>query len=221
MSEAFQTEVVALDDLKPHERNYREHPVDQIEHLIQSIEEHGFYRNIVVAKDGTILAGHGVVEAATVMGLTEVPVIRLDVEPDDPKALKVLTGDNELSRMTEFDDRALTELLKEIRDEDLVGLLGTGYDDEKLANLVFVSRPASEIEDYDAAAQWTGMPSFEPQGNRIQLVLAFDSEEERETLIDQLDLFIAKKTRQTWSAWWPPREQEDLSSLRFDSGEAS
>ena len=70
---------VAISGLRPHPRNYREHPEDQLEHIKASIVENGFYRNVVAARDGTILAGHGVVLAATAMGLRKVPVIRLDL----------------------------------------------------------------------------------------------------------------------------------------------
>lgn len=57
----FQHEMIEIQTLKPHPRNYRTHPEDQIAHLIESISKHGFYRNVVIAKEGTILAGHGVV----------------------------------------------------------------------------------------------------------------------------------------------------------------
>ena len=56
----YPVEQFSPDQLKPHPRNYRDHPQDQIDHLIQSIRENGFYRNVVVANDNTILAGHGV-----------------------------------------------------------------------------------------------------------------------------------------------------------------
>ena len=71
-------EVLALKDLRPHPRNYREHPEDQLAHLKQSIQKHHIYRNIVIARDGTILAGHGVVEAAKALGLETIPGCRLD-----------------------------------------------------------------------------------------------------------------------------------------------
>jgi hypothetical protein len=54
-ADVLPTEIVALSSLRPHPRNYREHPEDQIEHLMQSIRANGFYRNIVVARDGTII----------------------------------------------------------------------------------------------------------------------------------------------------------------------
>src|SRR2546430_11899104 len=129
-----QNRVVPIDMLKPHPRNYRKHPDDELEHIMESIRTHGFYRNIVLAKDGkTILAGHGVVEAARRLGYKEIPAILIDYEPDDPHALKVLVSDNEIAHLAESNDRALTELLREVANAG--DLLGTGYDEMMLANL--------------------------------------------------------------------------------------
>ncbi len=41
----YEVEHAAVEGLKPHPRNYRTHPEDQLAHLVASIEEHGFYRN--------------------------------------------------------------------------------------------------------------------------------------------------------------------------------
>ena len=49
-------ETIKLSDLKEHPRNYKTHPEDQLQHIISSIEEDGFYINIVIAKDNTLLA---------------------------------------------------------------------------------------------------------------------------------------------------------------------
>lgn len=214
-ADVYSVELASVSALRAHPRNYREHPEDQRAHIAQSIREHGLYRNVVVAQDGTILAGHGVVEAARAEGLEEVMVVRLPYEPDDPKALKVLTGDNETSRRAEIDDRVLADLLRDIRETD--DLLGTGFDDSMLAALVLVTRPSSEIEDFDAAAHWAGLPEFEGMTPRIQLTLNFDSEEEREALAGKLGLVTSKPAGEArWSAWWPPREREDPNSLRFE-----
>lgn len=210
-------ELAAVADLKPHPRNYRVHPDDQVEHLEQSFRENGVYRNVVVARDLTILAGHGVVEAAQRAGLQKIPVVRLDCDPDDPRALKVLTGDNELPRLAEVNDRLLSEILRDVRETSVDGLLGTGFDDGMLANLLMVTRPASEIRTLDEAAQWVGLPGFAPSETDIVLVLHFDDEAARNELIESIAVIISKKTRSTWSAWWPPREKQDLASLRFDT----
>jgi ParB-like chromosome segregation protein Spo0J len=68
----LELETVRLDSLKPHSKNYHYHPDDEIEHIMESVKEHGVYRNIVVAREGTILAGHGVVEAMRRLGIETV-----------------------------------------------------------------------------------------------------------------------------------------------------
>jgi len=215
---AFVPETVVLADLKPHARNYRQHPDDQLEHLMESLREHGWYRNIIVARDGTILAGHGIVAAARKMGYTEGPAIRLPLEPNEPRALKVLAGDNGLGHLAEVDDRALSELLKEVKDFDLEGLLGTGYDEAMLANLVYVTRPASEIKDFDAAAEWAGMPAYDAGGEAPEaskIVVHFRTDQDRAEFARLLGLRI---TAQSDTTWWPPMERNDLASVRFEVG---
>jgi hypothetical protein len=214
-------EEVALDELKPHKRNYRTHPDDEIEHLMESIQSNGVYRNIVVAQDGTIIAGHGVALAARKLGLTHIPVYRTEYGPDDPRALKLLVSDNEISHLAESDDRLLTKLLRELKDFDL-DLLGTGYDDMMLANLLMVTRPASEIADLEAAAQWVGMPEYdmESKSGQIQIIVNFANEEDRKEFCHLLSLDADKipKSGTGKSIWWPkPRENMDSRSIRFVS----
>ena len=68
MPDQQQIESALIVDLKPHPRNYRGHPEGQVAHLEQSLRDHGIYRNVVVANDNTILAGHGVIVAAQKLG---------------------------------------------------------------------------------------------------------------------------------------------------------
>ena len=70
------------------------------------------------------------------MGRTRVPVIKLNIDPNDTKALRVLTSDNEISNSAKVDDRALSELLKEILEID-GDIKGTGFDEDQLSALVF------------------------------------------------------------------------------------
>jgi len=77
----------------------------------------------------------------------------------------------------------------------------------------------AERQDADALnapIEWRGLPRFAPVKRDVRLVLTFDDEAGREALIEQLGLILAKKTGQTWSAWWPPRDRDDLAALRFD-----
>jgi ParB-like chromosome segregation protein Spo0J len=215
------TRYVPYHELKPHPQNYREHDQQQIEHLVRSLEENGFYRNLVCAKDGTILAGHGMWIAARRKGVRKVPVTFLDCGPDDPVAKKVLVADNELGRRAEGDDRALSEMLRELREGDADALVGTGYDSAMLANLILVTRPKSEIADHDHAAEWVGLPEYEPSGPRVQLLLSFETEEERQKLCERLEITNTYRRGQMWSSWWPPRERQDLANLYFDFGDGA
>lgn len=213
------TELVKLSQLTPHPRNYREHLDDQVEHLMRSISDFGFYRNVVIASDDVILAGHGVVQAAQKLGKRKLPVVRMPFDSNDPRALKLLAADNTLSFTAMDDDRALTELLRELA--EMGELPGTGFDSQQLAALAMVTRPASELADFDAASEWlgAGMPEFAPADDRsIRLVISFDSETEREELAEQLELTVHKPGGATaaWAASWPPRPKEDLASLRFE-----
>ena len=216
MPTAPAAELVPLDDLRPHPRNYRAHPEDQLAHIVASIREHGFYRNVVATRDGTVLAGHGVVAASRQLGLPSVPTIRLDVEPDDPRALRVLTGDNAIANLADDDDRMLTELLRELHDDDVDGLLGTGFDDQMLAALAMTTRPKAEIEDGDAAAEWLGMPTFDPGADEIRLVVRFRSSNDlKNFLTKKLGGQQPHKREGGLSVWWPDEGKADLSSVVF------
>jgi hypothetical protein len=171
----------------------------------------------VIAKDGTILAGHGVYKAALKLGMKEMPVIRLNIDPDSPRALKVLIGDNEIGHLAEIDDRALTEMLKQIKTDDIDGLLGTGYDESMLANLLFVTRPASEIADMNEAAQWAGMPGYEEGEEIIKLIIGFRTPHDRECFVKEAKLRIDKRESKTWMTRWPFTERHDLASQKFEA----
>jgi hypothetical protein len=210
------TEIVKITQLKPHPRNYNDHPDDQVEHIAKSLEQHGQYRPIVIANDDTILAGHGVVLGAQKIEWETIVCYRVDLAPDAPQALKILTADNELSHFSMKDDRALTEILKELREFDEFGLYGTGFDDMKLANLIMVTRPASEIENHDAAAEWIGMPDYVPKPDQRKYIIVFPDDEQRERFAKANDLPIGKTGSSAWSTNWPPKEREDLVSVRYE-----
>jgi hypothetical protein len=210
VNDELPVEWVPLASLHPHPRNYRSHPEDQIEHLAASIEQHGYFRPVVIARDGTILAGHGVVQASGHLGVERVPAVRLNLDPESPPALKILTLDNELPRFAEVDDRALSFLLRDIAQQDVTGLVGTGYDDAKLAALLLVTRPVSEIEDFDEAASWLGLPDFAGGMERWQVIITCRSEADRARFLDEYGLgeLISKTTGRVASILWPLRTEK-------------
>lgn len=64
--------------LKPNPRNARTHSKKQILQIAESIQTFGFTVPLLIDGDGLIIAGHGRLEAAKLLGLREVPVIVLD-----------------------------------------------------------------------------------------------------------------------------------------------
>jgi len=209
----IELENVAISDLKAHPRNYNTHPDDEIAYIVKSIKDNGVYRNIVIARDNTILAGHGVIQAMKQMGIASAPVRRLDITSDSPGALKVLAGDNEIGHLSEKDDRMLTDLLKEISEYD-DGLLGTGYDEMMLANLLYVTRDANEIADFDEAAEWVGMPEYDTgiENADNKIVVNFRDINDRREFARILGLDLHDKKR---SIWWPDRNRDDVRSIKF------
>jgi hypothetical protein len=127
---------VALDTLRPHPRNDGRHPPEELAHLKHSLQEHGIYRNVVLANDGTILAGTGVVKAAQELGRTHMLARCMPYGPDDPRALKILIGDNHIARLRMQDDAALVAVLQDLADHGPLALLGTGFDEDALEALV-------------------------------------------------------------------------------------
>ena len=215
MPDAVESLVLPPGDLIPHPRNYRQHPDDQVEHLCESIRANGFYKPIVVAEDNVVLAGHGARLAAIKLKLKEVTVSRLPIPSDSPAALKVLAGDNEIGMLADIHDRDLTEILKEVKDAG-DDLLGTGFDEENLANLLMATRTSSEIEDFDAAAEWVGMPEYEPKAKVYKLIISCDTQEHLDEVVEKNGLVVWGMT-----AWWPPKDRIDRASLKFDHDQAA
>lgn len=114
---------VKIEGLQPHPMNYNRHPDEQIQELEKSLEQFGQFKNIVVCQN-TILAGHGLVEAAKRKGMTEIyALVRDDLAEDQQKAL--LIADNATPFLAMPDTEALEDLLKSIPDlsfDDMPGV---------------------------------------------------------------------------------------------------
>src|SRR5215213_2165895 len=66
-----------LDRLIPSPRNARTHNDAQVAEIAGSIRAFGFTNPVLVGDSGDVIAGHGRLAAARLLGLTEVPVIQV------------------------------------------------------------------------------------------------------------------------------------------------
>lgn len=84
--ERLKIEYLPIDDLKPYDRNAKEHPQEQIDQIIESIRQFGMNDPIGIWSDeNLIVEGHGRLLALQQMGETMAPTIRLDHMTDEQR----------------------------------------------------------------------------------------------------------------------------------------
>jgi DNA modification methylase len=120
-------ERIAIGDLSPWARNARTHSKKQIRQIAKSIESFGFTNPVLIDETRTILAGHGRVEAAKLLGFGEVPCLRLDHMSEAEKRAYVL-ADNKLALNAGWDEELLAAELGALMSADLdIDLSITGF----------------------------------------------------------------------------------------------
>jgi DNA modification methylase len=115
--ENYALERVDVSALSAYVGNPRTHSDGQIDQIAASIREFGWTNPILVDAEGTIIAGHGRLEAAKRLQLREVPVIRLGhLSEAQRKALVI--ADNQLALNAGWDEVALSNLIRDLDAED-------------------------------------------------------------------------------------------------------
>jgi DNA modification methylase len=110
--DARNIELVPAGDVRPNPRNARTHSPKQIKLIAASIEKFGFLSPILVDDENMVLAGHGRLEAARLIGLERVPVVRFTHLTLAQKRAYVL-ADNKLAELAGWDrDILALELLE-------------------------------------------------------------------------------------------------------------
>ena len=115
-----------IEALAPWARNARTHSKKQIRQMADSIRKFGFTNPVLIDEAGTILAGHGRVAAAKLLGMTEVPCLRIEHMSENEKRAYVL-ADNKLALNAGWDEDLLAAELGALVSADLdfdVGLTG-------------------------------------------------------------------------------------------------
>lgn len=114
--------------LKPRTHNPRTHSKKQIRQIADSIRQFGFTNPVLIDDDGGIIAGHGRVEAAKLMGLESVPTILLD-EMTKEQIRAYVIADNKLAENAGWDRQLLGLELRGLAELDLdFELTITGFD---------------------------------------------------------------------------------------------
>jgi DNA modification methylase len=99
--------------LKARVGNPRTHTPKHINQLAASIKEFGFITPVLIGGDGGIIAGHGRVEAAKLIGMSDVPTVRVDhLTPAQIRAYVI--ADNKLAENAGWDRGLLALELQEL-----------------------------------------------------------------------------------------------------------
>jgi DNA modification methylase len=106
-------ERVAVSKLRPARHNAHQHSKKQIRQIADSIKRFGFINPVIADDQGKIAAGHGRFEAAKLLGIRTVPVIRLsDLSETEVRAY--MLADNKLAEKAGWDRQLLAAELKEL-----------------------------------------------------------------------------------------------------------
>lgn len=121
-------------DLIPYARNSRTHSDEQVAQIAASIREFGFTNPILTDGENGIIAGHGRLQAARKLGLTEVPTIPLEGLSEAQKRAYVI-ADNKLALNAGWDIELLSSEIAGLG-EDGFDLSLLGFNENELAALL-------------------------------------------------------------------------------------
>lgn len=121
--------------LKPRARNPRTHSAKQVRQIAASIEQFGFMSPVLVdSKDG-IIAGHGRVTAAKLLGMSDIPTVRVDhLSPAQLRAYVI--ADNKLAENAGWDRNLLALELQELSVELNFDVTVTGFETAEIDLLI-------------------------------------------------------------------------------------
>ena len=111
-------EHLGISTLKPYARNARTHTKKQIRQIAASIETFGWTNPILIDEDRQIVAGHGRLEAAKLLGLEEIPAIRLS-DLSEAQVRAYVIADNRLAELAGWDEELLSIELKALCEIEL------------------------------------------------------------------------------------------------------
>jgi DNA modification methylase len=146
---SIEVEPMVIARLRPYLGNARVHSKKQIRQIADSIQRFGFTNPVLISDDGEIIAGHGRVEAARLLGMKSVPTLRLS-HLDAAQRRAYVIADNKLALNAGWD--------RELLAIELQGLIDLEFDVEatgfSLAEIDFVLDEAQEsAPDPDQAAE--------------------------------------------------------------------
>lgn len=117
---------VSISKIKPYQNNAKIHGPEQIRKIADSIQEFGFLNPVLLDDENGLLAGHGRVEAAKLLGLDKVPALYVEGLTEAQKRAYTL-ADNRLAELADWDEATVRMELEALQDMDF-RIEITGFD---------------------------------------------------------------------------------------------
>jgi DNA modification methylase len=125
-------------------RNANRHTPQSLDAVKRSFAAMGAGRSVLADNTGTLIAGEASLKAAQDLGIRVreihttgdelLVVVRDDLAPDDQKRRALALADNQVGKLSEFDEDGLVDELKAIGDRDLLDAIG--FTSEELEDLL-------------------------------------------------------------------------------------
>lgn len=126
----------AVSELRPRATNPRTHTKKQLEQVAASIRRFGFTNPVLIDEEDGIIAGHGRVEAAKLIGMSEVPTVRL-ANMSEAEIRAYVIADNQLAANAGWDRELLGLELRYLSELDLnFDVTITGFDTPEIDVLI-------------------------------------------------------------------------------------
>ena len=146
MAKIDRVQEVSLELLRPYENNAKIHSDKQVKQIAESIKEFGFLSPCLIDEDFNIVAGHGRVMAAEMLGLKTVPCVFIEGLTETQRRAYIL-ADNRLTELGEWDFDKVQLELRELADMDFdIELTGFEIEDYEEPKEIIEDDFSEEVE---------------------------------------------------------------------------
>ena len=155
--------------LRPRATNPRTHSKRQIRWIADSIERFGFTNPVLIDRAGGIVAGHGRVEAAKLLGIERVPTIRLD-DLTEAEVRAYVIADNRLAELAGWDREILATEFQGLLELDIeLDLTITGFEMPEIDIMISIRNGAYPIRMMRCSSRNSaGFNAATPKPNSIR-----------------------------------------------------
>jgi DNA modification methylase len=149
----LEVQLLAVSGLKLYSRNPRSHPAKQIRKIADSIHQFGFVIPVLVDSHRGVMAGHGRIEAAKLLGMHRVPAICVDQMTEAQKRAFII-ADNKLAENASWNQEFLRLELKDISELDCeFDLTITGLETAEIDSLLELEELSGSSDEADDVPQ--------------------------------------------------------------------